>query len=395
MSLNYVREVMVGKPDGTANNAASTSAPLLKKNEIAILNYETGLFMTGTSNTVKNAPIIQFAVGTGSGRFLLSSPIEGKLIESCTRNNYVAPVKQETFIGYNGTDGTLTVAPDTEYEGSIVYPTELRLECNKQDKNTFSVRTGATASAYELARAIKVDINMQEQVYVEASIHSDGTDAAIAQSATVVKGTRRVVYGGNHGLVAGDMVRLSTAGLFKVAEVESNTVVLLDTNYHLPTQVLASGATKKVTSITKYGVKLVAKDLVFATVMDKYNIVTFEVGISESFGFSAKTVTAGNPGRGLPIQIKELEHACAGNLGHTDFRSFDRAPFPYQVDLEAAGYNTVELNYMHKLEGDLQSNRYLPGAVSLCYSTAANGQIGALKTPLNAYLASVGITDIA
>lgn len=388
---NNVTKILVGKSGGTAN--VGTALNNIKKGDIFLMNYETGAKLAGTGNTIKNTPAIQVVAGMGNGVFKASAPMYGKELTAAIGNDFVPDAAHVMSIGYNGTSGALTALANETYTGTIVYHDDLRLIANRQTRTVFSHFTGENTDVYDLAAAIRNDVNMQSDRYVDAAINANGTATAIAQTASVSRGSKVVTFNGAHGATLGGLLKFPGAGIYKVAKVVSTSKVELDFGYQGASDVFGSGEVSRLASTTMYGVTFTGIEIPTRHI-DKYQHVTFEVGLSENFGIVPSLDVRGDKGYGLPIQIKEMELACSAMEGYTDHRSFDREPFNYQVDMGEAGYKTINLNGETVLESDLQSNISLPISTTIAFSSTADTQLDAFLAILNPYLESAGLNAI-
>lgn len=395
---NFVTSFVVGKAGGGAN--VGTSLETIKKGDVLIVDYNSGAVLTGANNTVDTNPVIVIAHAIEDGKPLVSGPIYGKKLVAGSKNAYVAPVQPVKGVGYTSasTSSELpTVTEEATFSAGIVLKTDLRLHPNRQDRIDISVRS---LGGYDLARKLTdslsgaIDRNpvLYDKKYVFGRVTSDGTPTNIGTSATatVTKGSKTVTFSAVHGLSAGAYLDFPTVGVYKVANIDSTTVVTLDAPYAGESEVIAADTVKEQDGAAKFGFEVVGVKQERTNPVDSYSQVDFELGLSENFGMEAVTVTEYKPGVGTGWQVRDMEVSCLGFNGYTDRLDTMRAEYPFQSVI-TSNYLTYSISSMAPVRGDLQQSLEGPQSVFIAFDNAASTQSTAVMAILTPWAASGGV----
>jgi hypothetical protein len=317
------KHVLIGKNVNYAASKASTTAdtatsPELLKDGAIGFYLEDGTLIPAAGTGMSTAEKFFIAQGTADG--CIVGPILDKRLTLKTKvtQDYTAPVKQVTHIGYNGSTGDLatpTIAENDEATIKIINTTGGRQVFPKQ---TYNAVLSASATDYEIALALVNEINSTAFAtgtddFAIANVISDGTHAEFDNNVTVTNGSATVTFatdstygGGATNLVVGDFIQLQ-GYLFEVTAVASATSVTIDREYTGATETIAVGSTvnaaTRVTSITAYGVEIEA-----AQDGDHFRVAVGGVIEDATITYS----TPFNPGSGTYAQIAKEEKDAAG-----------------------------------------------------------------------------------
>lgn len=395
---NFVNSFVGGKDGGTAN--VGTSLETIKKGDILVVDYNSGAVLTGTGNTVDTSPVIAIAYAVEDGQPILSGPIYGQHLVAGGRNPYTAPVMTKKGFGYTSasTGDALPVETEmTNFSVAVVYPTELRLQPNRQHRDDVTVRS---LGGYDLAKKLfqyfngLSDINprLYSKQYVTPTVTSDGTDANIgtAATATVVNGDATVTFSAAHGLSAGTFVYFPNSGVYKVASITSTTVIELDSPYMGVSETYVADTVQERADAASFGFTLEAIEQKRTNPVDQYDQVNFEIGLSENFGVSPVTITEYVPGVGTGWQVRDMEIRCMGWTGGTDRRDPMRAEYPFQTKIDK-NYLTAEISSIAPVRGSLEQTLDGPQSVFLAFDTTAATQSTAVLAILTPWAESGGI----
>lgn len=399
MSKNFVTDFIGGKQGGTGN--VGTGLGDIKAGDMLVVNAQTSAVLTGGGNDIDNAPEIAIAYAYVDGMPIVSSTIYGRKMANASDTAFRAKSLQVSELGYSATNPGLTLPAEGEdeqvFSGAIVFPTDLRIVANRQDRIEFEAYS---KGGYDLAAKWSQDINRDSDEnpklgklgYVHSEVTVDGTAANIGTSATatVHNGSKKVTFSSAHGLAAGDYVVFPGAGAYTVASVTSTTVIVLDYPYGGLSTVHAADTAKKHTSVTKFGLKISANEIVYTNPVDRYNQIKFEVGVSENAEVSEVVATPYDPGTGEGWHVRGKEIDCMGWKGYTDRNNTKRQEFPFSTNINAK-YNVIEMASIAPVRGDMQQSFEGPTAVCLAFDNAASTQYTALKAILAPWLASAGV----
>lgn len=308
---------------------------------------------------------------------------------------YAADAEQKTYIGYNGTTGSITVANSDEY-----YIHLDRKDSSKTwgehtlYKLLAAYKSDATATETEIADALVV--NAVKNLAIEkmrsgravnqvGRINSAAVTAAndFLGDATVVKGTKSFtvaesvaeddagVYNAAENLVVGDYVRIGSVGggtaltsnVYKVTAISGLGTALATVTVDIPI-LEASGTYAAATSdievipaataaAANWGLMVQSLAVKFVPGLFKNQQVTFEVSLSEAFGSTLVTLnTAPSKGSGTYEEVAENEWFLSGNKGEP----YRVADYPVSKNLNATSgktYDTITLHYTNDNANDL------------------------------------------
>lgn len=353
------------------DGATSYSTPeLLPKGQIGVFDVDSGsnLDLTGANATAK----MIIAQGVAAGRTPMKTHmLEKSLIEKVVTKTYEAPTKQITYVGFNGTDGTiengigdyLLKAIDLT-NGYEPYP---RYHANYHNQN-------ADAFSFVIAKGLAKNAGVNERFFVDAELVSDLTTAApvTASTISVVKGSDQAVLSDETSFSEGDYIRIGSAdGLeFPVyqikalagAEITLDRVYKGDTN---ATEVVGVAAAAPDVD-TLAGIKLIgaipAPDNIEGIEKETDNkVTTFRTALSEDFGDTL--VRAGqepNHGSGSYAQLKYAEENAQASEGYFYRMTPFKAEKPEFFADPALTYDLVTILYRTNTTPNIaKSNKYV------------------------------------
>lgn len=370
-NYNYVNRVQIG--DGS-NSGTITAYPQIQKGDLIILN-EAGIPVTTKADAaaLPKYEKITIVVGTGPGRGIPSSPIQGNTVSAYEGVDFRAPAEQVVYLGYNAVDaGTgLVIDASTEYRLRISINEDLPAIGQRQTLGDFHYAGGASATVTTAIDAIacsyaqkEYGVNyMGDKVMLERV--SDGTQTT-APTASVVTGSP-IVTSTSHGASVGIYVRFTGPTdeypIYKVKRVIDANTLELDVPYLGATN--STEPMSRMSAQTEFGFKLtgIKQDALLSRAAnepyDQYEWILFEgyFGEATDRDFEAQATktlaTAVDPGNGYWKQIAEREEDAKGYLGDTSKRRFhdSRINSNVQVDVE---YDTIVITHSSEQRGDFQ-----------------------------------------
>lgn len=396
-NYNFVNRVQIG--DG-ANSGTITAYPQIQKGDLIILN-EAGIPVTTNADAalLKKYEKITIVAGTGPGRGIMSSPIQGNTVSAYEGKDYRAPAEQVVYLGYNAVDaGTgLAIDASTEYRLRISIQEDQPAIGQRQTLGDFHYAGGASATVTTAIDAIacsyaqkEYGVNyMGDKVMLERV--SDGTFTS-TPTAVVTKGAATFTCQ-THGVSVGAYVRFGGSGdefpIYKVKKVIDANTLELDVPYLGESAVVISMGV--VSAQTEFGFKLsgIKQDALLSRAAnepyDQYEWILFEgyFGEASDRDFEAEAsktlATAVDPGNGYWKQIAQREEDAKGYLGDTSKRRFDdsRINSNVQVDVE---YDTIVITHANEHRGDfqglynapLQTEIYIPNGADQGLSSGDN-----------------------
>jgi hypothetical protein len=322
-NLNYA----ASKTSTTADTA--TSPQLLRDGAIAFYT-EKGVLIPAAGTGLAAATHVIAAQGTVDG--VIVSPVifkgSGKIIKSTIRD-FVAPVKQVSFVGFNGTGGSLNASsPIAKNDEAILKVIETTGGRQVFPKQSYNAPLPAAATAIDIAIAVagvvgKQKFSGQGEKFVIADVFSNGTLSNFTLTGTTptmtfTQGSQLVTLGGTtpafNGVV-GEYLKINpsatptnaNAVVYKIIAVNPGVSITLDRAYTGATQTLSQAEAQgtrlvKVASITEAGIRLTAENF-------GVHFRLASSGVIEDADISY--VTPFNPGSGVAKQVADLELEAA------------------------------------------------------------------------------------
>jgi len=269
------------------------------------------------------------------------------------KQEYVAPVKQVSYIGYDDVNatGSLGITTLTKNDSFVVNIKNLTELTYPADGFTFQyVATSADVTAasstsedfviaQKLASKISNDDNAAYHSYNQvrryiATVSSNATGSAFSASATVaaVKGATTLTTSAAHGVGVGDYVSLG-GDVYQAVTGTTGTTLVLDQPYRGETATIANADTVDAgaTVPSEVGIK----------------ITTADVNVEEIFSTSTRddldvaTVSDAVVGRvteaGSYKQVKGYEEFNSINLGYTSKNTMHKDSYPQAPELSEIG----------------------------------------------------------
>ena len=397
--MNYVTSFIVGKDAGVGNTSSTLAG--ITKGDILIIDYNSNAVLTGASNTITTNPVIALAYCKTDGVPIISAPITGALLKSGAKVPYVAPAYTKKGFGYTSASTSLSLpsglSTEAIFSGAVVFPTDLRLVPNRQDRIDFSV---SSTGGYDLARKIMLDINRPTDTNpkitapkpIVAYVATDIATSIATATATVVKGSTTVVFAAAvHGLSVGDYVKFPNGGTYRVATVVDTYTITLDSAYVGNNASIGAGLVVKGTP-TKWGIEITSNPITYTNPVDQYNQVNFYIALGTEFkGLSEVSITAYKQGFGTGWQLRNAEDAAMGWTGYTDRRDTMRAPYNFRTDI-AKTYLTVNMSWTNPLESSMEGTAYAPNNLVIAFDNYAATQSTAVMAILAPWALSGGVT---
>lgn len=321
-----MKQILIGKNVNYAASKASatadtaTSPELLRDGAIGFYT-ETGTLIPAAGTGMSTATKFFIAQGTATG--CITTPILDKRSTLKTKYNkdYTAPVRQISYVGYNGSTGDLQTGTILKNDEALIKVIETSIGRQTFPKQTFTAVLAASASDYDIATALAVNINATPfsdgdtgvNTFIEANAITNGTLAEFDANPTVTKGSLTVTFAGNDttygagvtALAIGDTLVLR-GGTYTAVNVVSGTVTL-NRPYVGDSETIdvatTTNAAARVTSITAAGVKI-------TTLEDGTHFRLAVGGVIEDATISYSTPF--NPGSGTPAQVAQLEKDFLG-----------------------------------------------------------------------------------
>lgn len=349
---------------------------------------------------------------------LIKAPIYPKGIQRIDVAAYTAPVLQKSFLGYDGSGGSLnigSIAADDEFMFRITETTQ-GYEPLPRDNYSYVAKSGDTE--YEILADFVSQIYEQvdaKEVVVDAAILTDGTPAAFAAGTqytgsgtptiTAINGSKTVTVAStgitswdlaNGSLIVIDGDTYKQIGSSVAANVATIT---LDRNYQGADQ---SGGTisgtngASLSSVTEYGIE------VTATKAGQIFVLGHALNLEQATTTEPKdggNAVAANRGVGTPELVAALENRGAAYRGYGNRVHYTRTDLGQRTvnpNLESNGtYDIFKIDYYNVYDSKAFAGQAAdPVSVYLC----VDGQTSAVTEDIAAVLnllAPATVPDIA
>jgi len=302
---------------GPANVEYSAAATLTAFIDSAV-EGEIGVFLdTGALRTTLLTTGLKFQIAQKRDGYVTKTPLITFGTDNLRlfRSPYLAPVRQVTSIGYNGTSGNLTlVFTGASATNTLTFGVSVRE--TTPGNQPFPIQEGyamvnsSTADAYSVAASMVSQLNgdydyqrTQPDRFVRADILMNGTRTALAANAVVTNGGYNITVTG-HGLAVGAILSLANV-IYKVAAVVDANTLQLDRPYGGASATITAGTTTTTASSVTYTSGTNFIGIRFTGLSDE---TTFKVAGSGQNTLDLVTnLTAWVFGEGTGAQIRELE----------------------------------------------------------------------------------------
>lgn len=341
--------------------AATTFAAFVRGVGAGTISNGTLAVVNASTNAVQTAAL------TAGAKYFIAQAVDGNVKKSTIftagspslevgKTAYVAPVKQRTIVGYNGSSGVIgTVVPAAGSEINLT----LSVRDTSPASQPFPVQEGTTritnsaATEYDAVASLIANLGNipdyegnSDVAIVRVEMLSNGTKTAIATvTATVQEGSPQVSYSAAHTLSVGDILQItlnSDSTVYKVVAVPSTTLAVLDRPFAGISGTTAAGGTSKVTVPTEYGIMLTS------FVEDTAFVVTKG---DDLVGATVTESVTWKKGSGAAWQVAEMEKETQVFAGYTtDNEAFTEdygKPTNFVSPESGVIYNTWFLKYLN------------------------------------------------
>jgi len=338
-----------------------------------------GVFKNGVATGVTTA------LTAGDSFKIVYMNVDGNIIESPVyqyndlkqknATNYVAGAEQKTYVGYNGTTGSITVANSSIYhihltrkDWSATWGEHANI------KLAAAYESDATATETEIADALVVNASrtfMGEKTKSGVLVTKAGrinsatvtaanaidNDTTVTQYVNAVTVATAATYNTGTAIAVGDSLRIGSVGggtaltsqVYKVTAVNSLVLTLdrpvLEASGTYATATDDIEVIPSATAIAaNWGLSFESAPVKFNPGLFKYQNVTFDTTLSEAFGSTLITeATAAYKGTGTYKEVAEVEWELRGNRGE----GYKVASFPVSLNLNADSTKTYDMIYLH------------------------------------------------
>ena len=369
---------MLGQKNKTYMIVGKDIKPLINTEGRELLEAgQMGIFKNGSRTALGAAALaagdtFKIAYLDVDGKILESPTYDYSLIKKKGATTYVAGAEQKSYIGYNGTTGSITVANSSIYSIHVI-----RKDWSKTwgEHGSFKLaaayESDATATQTEIADALV--LNMVKNFEVEkaksgvtvtkvgrinaaataAGYDFDGT-ATVVKGSNVISVTSTGTYNTGSAPLVGDYVRMGatttgavalTSQVYKITALSGSTTKLITLDRAVleasGDYVTGSDYTQVIPSATaiaaNWGLSIESEPVKFVPGLFKYQNVTFDITLSSAFGSTLVTkATTPSKGIGTYRDIAEMEWELRNNQRE----AYHTSDYPIQENLNAVSTKT-------------------------------------------------------
>lgn len=372
---NNVQTLIVG---GTADKTASGTLQDANVGEIVVVNAEGGAILTEA--TAATADAFKVGVHTSAGLHVVSDVIEKSKIKHIGLKTYAAATEQVSYIGYNGTSGSIT-ATDNELYYVRLYLEDLFNRSSSDGRRVKHgvYRSGTSTTQEAIARGVTKSLidnfsrEAERQIRFERICNNAASNTELG-GLSAATGNLTATYGskyvnaatdatGGGDISVGDWIRIGgatealTDPMYEIVAIDAaNDVLTLDIPYQGASGVLDDDNVHLVANAdalaADWGIKMTGLPLDFQLGKIKYKKSRWEVQVDTTEGFGESTpitlAQAASPGTGTVEIVKELEWFTVGHQGEF-FRMGEPNIFDPQLlatsSVAGGGYDLIDIMF--------------------------------------------------
>lgn len=394
MTQNDVMQLLIAKDVGATSPTTAAGSTIVEASDTYLLDGE--IAVVNSANQVVDATTVLTdllvekygikIVQRSGDKLIFSDQIKAENVRSVIGTADAAAAEQLSYIGYNGSAGSINAANSSLYV--------IRLELQETDLTGFGQemlinapwKSSAAADQEEIALGFALVLGRalrrqtQQPAYVEAICNeavvatndflADATVLRGATSFTVPETSASANDAGEYAtstpIAVGDYVRIGgigagtalTDGVYKVTAVSGVSgdlaTITLDRPIEAPSGTYAAATSDivvipaaSITGAEDWGLKIEGMPRAFEVGKFPYSKVSFHIGLDSVDSFADTEVTystAMSLGHGTYEEVAQLEWELQGNDGNVYRGDFMTTTARADAD-SAAAYDLVSMNY--------------------------------------------------
>lgn len=294
--------------------------------------YEPQTF-TETAMSTNSTLYHRFAYKNTKGVLSFTKPFRYADIQNGGYQAYVARQEQVTYLGYNGTSGSMDAANSTYYGLQVVLNHTFGMLNNSPMIVTIPYKSDSSATQSDVAAGLAIAgttaFNRQAYKSVQVERINSGAKLADVGNITVTNGGTQIKSAGDDtaNILVGSILRFGTTGAgttpcYIVVSHDSGAAAARLYTLDQPYQGTSATAKADVETVTEgnWGLKFTGisvTDANFGTVTDDPFVSSFELGTKSFSTATATYTTAAKVGSGTYQQLAALQ-------AYTQFQNKDR-----------------------------------------------------------------------
>lgn len=419
IATTHVKHLLLGKKiASTASVTAKdpSASTYAVDGEVVVTDVFGNVLNATTVASVDRIVLVQSQGPTKPA--IKSDVIERKKVTAYNVKAFSAAVEQVTYLGFNGTSGTIQAINSNNYFGRILWQGEALTYGNRDMYTAFEYTSDSAATVAEVALGLHESAVLNTKKHADRLVRvervSDGTfTASSGGAATVVYNSTKITIVESAGAAAdagkynadastfavGDAIRIggtaATDAVYIITAISgagtATCTITLDTPFQGASATVAAANVGHVSTPTAWGLKFTALPKSFSAGAFRYSKVRFKI-LAKDFGTTTVTnATGASEGSGTTEQVQELEFFQVGFEGKL-YRTDVPTPTPRANAVNYLstndGFSLITLNYHDQGTGGIGVTE--PSLKEVIIGAAKGA--GAVGTQFNA--ASTGVVTV-
>jgi len=371
---NYIKKTAIVKNIARTAIVGTVAEPGSLANGEVVVTDLSGNILDTTSVAEKSK--IRVIQGRGASENMVSIELDAKNIVNYKGGAYQADQEEVAYFGFNGTSGQINAVASFSYVPFVSLTTNTMFLGQQNQLFWYapytSPATGATQAVVSRGIRNSFIANFGPQAQVDSFIKveriADGAAVAVAETATVRKGSTTITFGGDVTIAAGTAIRLGAIAVLTnpivvlTAAITAGTVGILESPWVGPNTVFtATTQVGTVAAPANWGIKLSGQPERFNIASFRnYDKITFTVG-DTSGALTSEVAIPSITGSGTPAQVQIDESASWGFEGQQYLLGIP--PTPRTTDVNPTGkyaalnigfkYATNHMNGIGSVQGNI------------------------------------------
>lgn len=403
-----------------ANSEVGATETTLSDFKTSAANGETIAVEADGTAIASGSTSIKVLVKDSEGKVRTTEPIQVSGIKHVKAKAYVSDQEQVSYVGFNGTTGSIDVINDNLYQINLEFRDYNAISSLDRYRKQAHYQSAASASELAIAEGLRDSLIRNFSREPEGNrlgfemVATTTNDLALGTGVDSVVFTKDSKYvtatdvdnaTTNAALAVGDLLRVGTAAtdaVYRITAIDTTAnIITLDQKFQGDTVTVVDTGLRRIPAANlaaqDYGIKISGKPLDFKLGKIQFQKISFYVGLVDSGVTPVTNAQASSSGLGVGKRVAEAEWFALGNFGEM-YRMGEPHLYDYVSQLEAVQtnkYDLVSITYRESTYTGFQDNP-IQRTVDV-YCNAGDGtdhtNANVLITDLNT-LASVSVSTL-
>lgn len=360
---------------------------------------ETAVFLPGgtiaTATTGAAAKTFRIGYKSTNGELIMSDVIDPKTVKNYRGKINAAPAEQVTYVGYNGTSGSIQAINSNRYIVTLNFENDT-VNGNMDRLVKYGTYTSdSAATSLEVASGLALNLynNLKNELEYRVKVErvSSGAQTAVptgCDNFTFTNGSKYFTVTdiddatGTAALVVGDALVIgsgTTVATYVIASIDAvANIGTFDVPFAGTSATIADGSLKVVVKAAadaaSWGLKLTGVAKPWKLGWYPFNKVKFVIGLDDCGTTTVTYTTAATIGTGNYESVAEAEWFAQGNEGGMSrYRIRGDGPaYEARKDAESGHYySTLSFTHKHEMQSEIGPVNNSPKSVVLFLNTGA------------------------